>query len=574
MRWTCLVAVFVGLFAPLDAWLPWASGADVKTADLVLLGGKIITMDADRPTAKALAARGGRIVAVGDDADVRRVIGNDTRVIDLNGRLAVPGLIDGHGHFLDLGRSQMVLDLSRTRSWDEIVRLVEQATHSTPPGRWIVGRGWHQAKWGRKPAPNVDGYPTHDKLSKATPDHPVLLTHASGHMGIANARAMRLADVGRQTRNPPGGEILRDEAGDPIGVFRETAVGLISRARSRSETNRSREQSAKELDEAIRLATAECLKHGVTSFQDAGSSFADIDHFQDLARRGRLKVRLWVMIDEPNQALAERLAKYKILGLGREHLTVRAIKRFMDGALGAHGAWLLAPYDDLPESAGLNTTPVGSIRRTAALAIEHGFQLCVHAIGDRANRETLDLFAETFRQHPEKSDLRWRIEHAQHLHPDDVPRFARLGVIASMQGIHCTSDAAFVVERLGERRAKEGAYVWQSLLQSGALISNGTDAPVEGVDPIACFYASVTRKTAKAKAFFAEQKMTRQQALRSYTLDAAYAAFEEDLKGSLSPGKLADVAVLSKDIMTVPEEEIRRARVDYTIIGGEVVFER
>jgi predicted amidohydrolase YtcJ len=569
-------AILVGLV--LSAAAP-ATGEEArppvgKSADLVLLGGKIVTVDDRRPRAEALAVRGDRIIAVGDDPDVRHLIGDDTRVIDLAGRLAIPGLIEGHGHFVSLGRSKMILDLSGVRNFDQIVRLVRQAACKAAVGEWIVGRGWHQSKWDKPPEPNVDGCPTHHELSKATPENPVLLTHASGHMCLANAKAMELAGVERTTASPSGGQILRDRAGEPIGAFRETAMGLIRRAHDRSRSKRTAKEAAAELDEAIRLATAECLANGITTFHDAGESFATIDRFRQLARRGRLKVRLWVMIGEPNEALATRLPEYRLVGLGNNHLTVRAIKRLIDGALGTHGAWLLEPYDDLPDSSGLNTTPVASLRRTARLAVEHGFQLCVHAIGDRANRETLDLFAEVFKEHPQKTDLRWRIEHAQHLSPADIPRFAPLGVIAAMQGIHCTSDAPFVVKRLGIRRAEQGAYVWKSLLDSGAVVINGTDAPVEKLSPIECFYASVTRKRPDGEAFFARQRMTRQQALRSYTLAAAHAGFEEDLKGSLVPGKLADVVVLSKDIMSVPEQEIRQARVVYTIVGGKVLYER
>ncbi len=542
-------------------------------ADLVLVGGKIVTMDDSRPQAEALAIRGDRIVAVGRNADIERWMDNDTRVIRLESELVVPGFIDSHAHFLSLGRSKMILDLSKAKTWDEIVRLVEQAAQNTPKGEWIVGRGWHQAKWKRPPEPNVEGYPTHHGLSRAVPAHPVLLTHGTGHMGVANAKAMQLAGVDKETESPEGGEILRDEAGNLTGVFREEAMGLIQRARARSEAGRTAEHKAAERDEAIRLAIHECLANGVTTFCDAGSSFDQIDHFKTLASQGRLGLRLWVMIGEPNQALAKRLPEYRIIGLGKHHLTVRAIKRFMDGALGTHGAWMLEPYDDLPDSTGLNTTPVETIRRTAELAVEHGFQLCVHAIGDRANRQTLDLFEQTFDKHPRSKNLRWRIEHAQHLSPADVPRFARLGVIASMQGVHATSDGPFVVDRLGVDRARHGAYAWRALLDSGAVVANGTDAPVEDLSPIECFYASVTRRLADGTLFFPEQRMTRHEALRAYTLDAAYAAFEEDLKGSLVPGKLADVVILSQDIMTIPAEQIPRTEVLCTIVGGRVVYE-
>jgi predicted amidohydrolase YtcJ len=260
--------------------------------------------------------------------------------------------------------------------------------------------------------------------------------------------------------------------------------------------------------------------------------------------------------------------------MGNNHLTVRSIKHLIDGALGAHGAWLLESYESLPSSTGLNTTPVDVIRETAKIAIENDFQLCVHAIGDRGNREVLDIFEETFKAHPDKTDLRWRDEHSQHLHPSDIPRFSQLNVIASMQGIHCTSDGPWVWKRLGEKRAEEGAYVWQKLIDTGVVICNGTDAPVEDVDPIPSYYASVSRKLKDGRVFYPDQRMSREEALRSYTINGAYAAFQEDILGSLTPGKLADIVVLSEDIMTVPEDKILNAEVLYTIVGGQVLYKK
>jgi len=280
------------------------------------------------------------------------------------------------------------------------------------------------------------------------------------------------------------------------------------------------------------------------------------------------------MIREENSKLAQDLSKYRIINFGDKRLTVRAIKRAIDGALGSRGAWLLEPYSDLPASTGLNTTPIEEIKETARLALAHGFQLCVHAIGDRANRETLNIFEESFRAHPEKKDLRWRIEHAQHLSAADIPRFAQLGVIASMQGIHCTSDAPFVTARLGAKRAEEGAYVWQKLMKSGAIVINGTDAPVEDVSPIASFYASVTRKLGNGSVFYPDQRMSREDALKSYTLSTAYAAFEENVKGSLTAGKLADITVLSSDILTAPEDEILKTEVVCTVVGGKIAYRK
>lgn len=547
-------------------------GPAAERADVVLLGGKVVTVDPKRPTAEALAIRGDRIAAVGSEKEISSLIGEGTRVMRLDGKMVMPGFIEGHGHFTSLGQSKMMLDLRTAKSWDEIVRRVESAVAKAAPGEWIIGGGWHQEKWDRKPDPNVDGYPTHTALSRVSPRNPVLLTHASGHMCFANAEAMRLAEVNADRKDPRGGAILRDQDGKPIGVFRETAQGLVRRAQSADERSKSAEERAKNLLKAIELAEKECLEKGITSFQDAGSSIETIDVFKRLAGEDKLKVRLWVMARDENARLAQKLGDYRMMGHGNNHLTVRAIKRSIDGALGPHGAWLLAPYDDLPGSAGLNTTSVDSIRETARLATKHDCQLCVHAIGDRANRETLNIFEEAFAASPAKESRRWRVEHAQHLHPDDIPRFAKLGVIASMQGVHCTSDAPYVIPRLGLRRAEEGAYVWRSLLSTGAVVTNGTDTPVEDVDPLASFYSTVTRKTAAGTAFFPSQRMTREEALKSYTRDCAFAAFEEDLKGTLATGKLADLVVLSKDLMTCPDEDIKKTKVVYTIVGGKIVY--
>lgn len=561
------LAIVGGLLLP-------AVALTAEKADLVLLGGKVVTVDPKQPSATAVAVRGDRIAAVGSDTDISAWVDEKTRVIRLSGRLVIPGLIEGHGHFVALGQSRMMLDLRAARSWNEIVEQVGRAARTAPEGAWIVGRGWHQEKWEKKPTPNVEGYPTHAALSAVSPKNPVLLTHASGHMVFANALAMRLAEVGPATKAPQGGEVLRDKDGQATGAFREAAQGLIHRAHAAALRNQSAEERARDLRKAIDLAGEECLAKGVTSFQDAGSSFETARLFRQLAEKGQLKVRLWVMLREDNARLARGLAEHRVTGAGNGFLTVRAIKRSIDGALGAHGAWLLAPYDDLPGSSGLNTATVESVRETARLAREHDYQLCVHAIGDRANRETLNIFEETFRQHPTRESRRWRIEHAQHLHPQDIPRFGRLGVIASMQGVHCTSDAPYVLPRLGVRRAEEGAYVWRSLLDTGAVVTNGTDAPVEDVNPIDSFYASVTRKLPSGVAFFPKQCMTREEALRSYTRDCAYAAFEENEKGTITVGKLADLLVLSQDILTCPADDIRKARVAVTIVGGKVAYGR
>jgi predicted amidohydrolase YtcJ len=465
---------------------------------------------------------------------------------------------------MGVGEAQLNLNLMPTTSWEQIVSMVGDAVKRAPPGEWIVGRGWHQEKWTARPQPNVEGFPTHASLDAVSPDNPVVLTHASGHASFVNAKAMQVSGITKATPNPRGGEILKDANGNPTGLLRETASGLVRRGGG--DENRARR--------ALELASQEALSKGVTSFQDAGSSFATIDLMKKLIDEGKIGVRLWVMVSEPNQRAAAQLAKYRTIDYGNAHLTVRAIKRYMDGALGSRGAWLLSPYADKPDSVGLNTSPLTEIAEAARLAMANDYQLCVHAIGDRANRETLDIFEQAFKANPSKRDLRWRIEHAQHLSAPDIPRFGRLGVIASMQGIHATSDAPFVVERLGAERADEGAYVWQRLMKTGAVVSNGTDAPVEDLDPIPNYHASVTRKTKDGKPFYPEQRMTRMEALKSMTLNPAYAAFQEDSRGSLKVGKLADVTVLSKDITAIPDDEIQSARVTYTIVGGRVLYRK
>lgn len=549
-------------------------GESPAPADLILRGGRIVTLDPAKPEAEALAARDGKIVAVGSVAEVDRHRGPATEVIDLDGRLAIPGFIESHAHFLGLGQSLQNLDLRGAKTWDEIVERVAAAAKETPPGEWIVGRGWHQEKWLAAPEPNVEGYPTHAALTRVAPDNPVVLTHASGHAAIVNAKALEVAGITRDTPNPAGGTILKDGSGEPTGLLRETAEDLVGVVHARSQSDLPADRIDARRRRAVELAAKECLAKGVTTFQDAGSDFATVDLLRRMAEEGRLGLRLWVMLSEDNDALERSAAAYRQIGSAGGTFTVRAVKRVLDGALGSHGAWLLEPYSDLPQTSGLNTYPLDDLERTARIAAANGLQLCVHAIGDRANRETLNVYERVLGQLPDGRERRWRIEHAQHLDPADVPRFARLGVIASMQGVHCTSDGPWVPHRLGAERSRKGAYVWRSLLDSGAKICNGTDAPVEDVDPIASFHATVTRRLADGTEFYPEQRLTRLEALRSYTLDAAYAAFEEERLGSLVAGKLADVVVLSDDILTVPEEAILQARVQLTVVSGRVAYRR
>ncbi len=540
-------------------------------ADLILRGGRIVTLDERVPEVQALAARDGRIVAVGSNADIAAHAGPSTQVIELAGRFAMPGFIEGHGHFTGIGENRMNLDLVPTTSWDQVVEAVAQAVAKARPGQWIVGRGWHQEKWTAVPRPQVEGFPTHASLDSVSPQNPVVLTHASGHASFVNAKAMKLSSITGNTPNPNGGEIVKDAKGNPTGLLRETASGLVRRGAGEPRP------TAEEAEvRALTLANQEVVSKGITSFHDAGVSYETIDRIRRMIDAGVIHVRLWEMVrGSDTAALVAGLDRARTVGYGDNRLTVRAIKLQIDGALGSRGAWLLEPYSDKPDSAGLNTTAIEQVKEIAQAALDHDYQLAVHAIGDRANREVLDIYQQTFKRNGRQGkDLRWRVEHAQHLSAADIPRFGQLGVIASMQTVHATSDAGFVPARLGERRAQQGAYVWQKLMQSGAIVSNGTDAPVEDVDPLLNYYAAVTRKVADGTVFHSEQKMSRMEALRAATVHNAFAAFEDDIKGTLSVGKLADVTVLTKDITQVPEDEIKQTKVAYTIIGGKVVYSR
>jgi predicted amidohydrolase YtcJ len=549
------------------------AAAQNQRATLVLTNGRIVTVDSSKPEAQAVAVAGDRIIAVGTNAEIQRFVTPQTRVIDLNGRLAIPGFIEGHGHFSGLGEAKLQLDLTQVKNWDEIVEMVRVAATKAKPGEWILGRGWHQEKWDRVPAGAVEGNPVHATLSAASPNNPVQLTHASGHGAFVNAKAMELAGITRTTANPEGGEIVRDAQGNATGLLRETAQRMTGAARNRAAAGRTAADVDARNRQVVKLAGEDAVSKGITSFHDAGSSFGLIDFYKKLADEGNLPLRLYVMVRrEPFARMDSLLPKYKMVGYANNFLTVRSIKRQIDGALGSHGAWLHEPYVDLPRSTGLVLERPSDIDSTAMLAIKYGYQVNTHAIGDRANYEVLNIYEQHFRANPDKKDLRWRIEHAQHIHPDDIPRFKKLGVIASMEGIHAVSDGPWIEPKLGPQRTKAESYVFRQLWDLGTVIMNGTDVPVEDADPIASFYGTVSRVTKPGWVFLPEQKLTREEALKSYTLNGAYGAFMEKDLGSISVGKLADIAVLSKDIMRVPEKEIPTARVVYTIIGGKVAY--
>ncbi|MEM0993694.1 MAG: amidohydrolase [Bacteroidota bacterium] len=546
---------------------------DTKQADVLLFNGNIYTVDEAIPSVAAVVVKDGRILDLGTKAALEKYVDENTTQLDLEGAFTMPGFIEGHAHFSGLGTSLMNLNFLRSENWNEIVNMVEERAKTTEAGVWITGRGWHQEKWNEPLDRQVLGYPYHDDLSAISPDNPVVLRHASGHSLFANAKAMEIAGINAETPDPAGGEIVRDSRGAAIGVFEETAMRLIMDSYNDYLNTLSEEEQLANWHKGVELAEANSLSNGITSFQDAGASFAEIERYKKLAEAGELDVRLWSMISSSQDDFAEKVGQFPLIGVGDQRFTVRSVKAYMDGALGAFGAWMLRPYDDKPDAVGQNVTPITEIKSIADLTIANDLQLCTHAIGDRGNRMVLNLYEQAFEENPEKENLRWRIEHAQHLDKMDIPRFKELGVIASMQGVHCTSDAPFVVKRLGETRAKYGAYPWRSLIEAGAVVTNGTDAPVEDISPIESFYASVTRQRSNPDmVFFPEQSMTRAEAIHSYTLAPAYAAFEEDIKGSIAVGKLADFVVLSNDLMTCSDEAILDTKILMTIVGGEVKY--
>lgn len=557
-------------FLLLSAVITWMSCNDTTAPiDMIIYNANIYTVDDPSDSYTAISIYDGKIVDLGKDTDILAKKNENTELLDANGAFLMPGFIEGHGHFSGLGMSLIQLNFLESKSWEEIVEMVAEKVKSTPKGEWILGRGWHQEKWDSIPLNSIHGYPTHNELSRISPDHPVVLTHASGHSLFANAKAMKEAGISKESSVPVGGEVVRDNNGRAIGVFEERAMQLIREKLKEYQAGLSQEELKAEWMKAIMVAQNECLENGITTFQDAGSKFIELEAYRDLAESGKLDHRLWVMMRHTAKEMEGNVAKHRVIGAGDNYYTCRAIKTEVDGALGSFGAWLLKPYNDKPNFHGQNTTPISEVENIAKLALDNDMQLCVHAIGDRANREVLDII-DTMKV---GTDLRWRMEHAQHMHPDDIPRFKKLGVIASMQGIHCTSDAPFVEKRLGEERSKEGAYAWRSFLDAGVTIANGTDAPVEDVDPIKNFYASVTRKRIdNGMEFYTEQAMTREEAIHSYTLGNAYAGFEEDIKGSLVSGKFADLVILSKDLQKCTDQEILETKVLYTIVDGNIKY--
>ena len=528
-------------------------------ADLVVTNARVYTADVNRPTAEAFAVREGRIAFVGSERGALALAGPKTQRLDLGGQTVLPGIVDAHAHLLGLGQALRTVDLVGTRSYEEIVARVVERARSLPAGTWIRGRGWDQNDWADT------RFPTHEALSRAVPNHPVYLTRVDGHAGLVNAKALEAAQVTAATRDPEGGRFIRDAAGNPTGVLIDAAQGVVSRAIPAVPKAELREQTL--------AAIAEANRWGLTGIHDAGVGPEGIDVYQELAREGRYNLRNYVMIRANDSTLDAFMRRGVQNALHNGRLWIRAIKISADGALGSRGAALLEPYSDDAGNTGLITAPPERIRSVAAKALRAGFQLNVHAIGDRANRMVLDQYEAALKEVP-AADHRFRIEHAQILTYQDIPRFAQLDVIPSMQGSHQTSDMYWVPARIGWSRA-QGTYAWRSLLATGVVIPNGSDFPVEAVNPLISFKAFVTRQDAAgfpAGGWFPAERTTREEALLSITLWPAYAAFMEKESGSLTAGKYADFVVLDRDIMTVGADDILKAKVVMTVLGGKKVY--
>jgi predicted amidohydrolase YtcJ len=530
-----------------------------RFAELIVSGGTVYTLDPARPIVEAVAAAGGRVVYAGDRNGVDAYRGPATLVIDAAGRTVVPGLVDAHAHLSGLGTRLSVLDLVGTKTPSEIRGLVVEREKSASRGEWIQGRGWDQNDWPERE------FPTWKDL-EGTESHPVYLRRVDGHAAWLNRKALELCGIGAETPDPEGGRIVRDAGGNPTGVLVDNAIELV--------TKMIPEPSFDEKIRRMKLALAECLRFGLTGVHDAGVGEKDLAVLRELERRGELGIRVYAMLDadEP-EFLRAQLERGPVVD-SEHRLDVRAIKLYADGALGSRGAALLDPYSDEPSNRGLLVTSREELLDWTTAALRGGFQVCTHAIGDAGNRTALDVYEEALAKTGAKN-ARLRIEHAQVLAPEDIPRFASLGVIASVQPTHATSDMPWAPDRLGPRRV-EGAYAWRKLIDSGCRIACGSDFPVEAVNPLLGIHAAVTRQDREGRpegGWYPDQRMTVEEALRGFTSDAAFASFMEDSKGIIQPGMLADLTILDVDPYSAAPREILSARVTGTVVGGVVQYE-
>jgi predicted amidohydrolase YtcJ len=529
-------------------------------ADLILTNARVYTVDDSHPFVSALAVRDGRVQFVGSVREAMLLRGPNTRVVDATGKTIIPGMTDAHAHLFGLGEFLGNIDLTDTRSYEEIVSRVAAKVPQTPAGQWIVGRGWDQNKWGNT------AFPTHEALSRVSPNNPVVLERIDGHAKLLNAAAMKLAGITAATKDPAGGRLERGANGEPTGVLVDNAMALIDRV--------TPPLSHDQMRSATLAAIAESNKYGLTALHDPGEPKEVLDVFEELAKAGTFNLRVYAMISDDSAALVHYFQRGPQSDLYDSHLWIRSIKLYADGALGSRGAALLDPYTDDPKNVGLLKSTQAHLTDVSTRALRYGFQVATHAIGDRGNRVALDAYEAALKAVP-TVDHRFRIEHVQVLDHADIPRFAQLGVIPSMQAVHATSDMYWAPTRLGYARTL-GAYAWRSLLNTGVIIPNGSDFPVERVNPLYSFHAAVSRQDDNGwppGGWFPEQIMTRQEALEAMTIWPAYAAFQEKELGSLTPGKFADFVILDRDIMTVPTSDILGTVVLATYIGGRAVYE-
>ncbi len=547
-------------------FLPGMACSPPDPADLILIHAHVQTVDSLMSRADWIAIKDGRIVNIGSGDDYKTFVSDQTQIEDLKGRFVYPGFIEGHAHLMGVGFNLINVDLAGAVDYEDVVNRVKERADKTPAGAWIVGRGWHQDKWSKVEERSVKGFPTHHLLSEAVPGHPVFLSHASGHAALVNQKAMEVLGITRESPQPAGGEIFKGLDGQPTGLLNETAGDLAEATVKLFLEN--------QYPTALELAIKECHRYGITGFHDAGENSVAIRLYQQFLAEDKLHLRLYSMLSGSDTAQLSQFFENGPAFDSLDRLTIRSVKLYSDGALGSRGAWLLEEYTDAPGVFGHNLTTVENMESITRRAASAGFQVCTHAIGDRANREVLDMYERVL---GERRDSRFRIEHAQHIHPDDISRFASLGVIPAMQAIHMSSDRPWAIDRLGKERIESGAYVWRSLMESGSIVINGTDAPVEPINPIASFYSSVTRKTLAGQpegGYEPAQKMTREEALRSYTTWPAYGAFLEEKMGSIEPGKYADLVVLDKDLLSVDEKELLATKVIMTFFAGKRVYQR
>src|SRR5437588_5476030 len=537
-----------------------------ESADVVFVNGNVYTVNEKQPRAEAIAVKGDRIVFVGSNANAKQFQGRGTRVIDLHGETVVPGMTDAHYHFIGVGQREMNLNLEGITNLEDFLAKVKERVDRTKPEEWVTGRGWIETFW----KPPV--FPTRWDLDKISPNNPVFLTRADGHGAVANSAALKIGGVTKESKDPFGGQILRDkQTGEPVGMLLDNAQGFVSR--------HIPAPTQAEIQQAIILANKRSIELGLTQIQDPGGSYRDVDLYKKLYGEGKLKLRIYKAVYGPGPEAKRLLSEGPIIEAFGDRLNVRTIKVVSDGALGSGGAALLEPYSDAPDSKGFLRVKEEDLLPMLKEALQKGIQVQTHAIGDYANRFILDEYEQALNAAPKSerkiAEPRWRDEHSQIVNPIDIPRFAKLGIIPSMQASHAIGDLHFAPSRLGMKRL-EGAYAWQSFIKSGVIVPGGSDAPVERGEPMIEFYAAVARKDIRGfsgEGWHPEEKVTREQALKMLTIWPAYAAFEENVRGSIEVGKLADLTIFSADIMKIPEMEILKTHCLMTVIGGEVVYE-